>query len=145
MAKCGNCTLCCLLLEITSCSSSVGEWCKECDPEVGCKIYKTRPKECHKFVCSYAQMDEVSAGLRPDQCGVIFERATESIFLGTTNRGGATKIVKNQVASLLREGFSVVINQLGAKAVVLPSEGRTRLDVIAEMEAHTNGCAKLHN
>lgn len=145
MAECGNCTLCCQLLKISSTGSLAGEWCKECDPEVGCKIYKTRPKECRGFACSYAQMNEVSVGLRPDQCGVIFERATESIFLGTTNRDGAIKIVKNQVASLLREGFSVVINQLGAKAVALPSEGRTRLDVIAEMEARTNGCAKLHN
>lgn len=35
--KCGDCTLCCKLLDISWMNSPVNEYCKECDINIGCK------------------------------------------------------------------------------------------------------------
>ena len=72
--ECGGCTLCCKLLNIDWMNSPAGEYCKECEKGVGCKIFDHVPKKCLEFKCAYNQMEKVSIDLRPDNCDVIFER-----------------------------------------------------------------------
>lgn len=50
---CGACTLCCKLLDIQETASPHGEWCRECDIGVGCRVYEERPAECRHFNCGY--------------------------------------------------------------------------------------------
>jgi len=58
--ECGNCTICCKILDIPWMDSPAGEYCKECNEGIGCKIYNTAPKDCLGFKCAYNQVDNIS-------------------------------------------------------------------------------------
>lgn len=111
MGNCNGCTLCCKLLNIDSTNSPKNELCKHCEEYKGCTIYKTRPQECKEFNCAYAQWKKASLKLRPDKCGVIFERCGEDIFIGTISpiEKRLVSIAKRQIDSFLQEGFSVIL------------------------------------
>jgi len=129
---CGECTLCCKLLEIRSLPKKAGTWCEYCEIDRGCKIHDTDiPEECSKFSCAYRQMKKVSLNLRPDKCGVIFERF-DDIFIGTVdpNINGFSDDLKGQIYSFLREGFSIVLfNQRIQKPVIYTSKNHTAKEV----------------
>jgi len=130
--ECGNCTICCKILDIPWMDSPAGEYCKECDEGIGCKIYNTAPKDCLDFQCAYNQMKQVSINLRQDRCGVIFEKVTDNIFLGTVNLNETQlkDVVKNQIDSLLKEGFSIVLlNSKIKEPFIYVSENNTANEV----------------
>tara|TARA_R110002126_G_scaffold14054_1_gene59779 strand:+ start:921 stop:1265 length:345 start_codon:yes stop_codon:yes gene_type:complete len=79
--------------------------CVHCD--AGCIIYEDRPKDCSLFHCAYLQ-STAPIGLRPDNCGIIFERLTDRIFLGTVFQE-PTKVAVKQVHAFVDQGFSVVL------------------------------------
>lgn len=108
---CSGCTLCCKLIKIDWMNSPAGEYCKECDQGVGCKIYDHIPKKCLKFRCAYNQMEKVSIDLRPDNCDIIFERLSEDIFIGTVDPDirKLKDIVKGQINAFNLQGFSVIL------------------------------------
>lgn len=112
--KCDGCTLCCKLLDVKWMDSPAGEYCRECDPDVGCKIYDSAPKRCLEFKCAYNQMDKVSINLRPDNCRVIFERL-EDIIIGTVDPeiGQLNQDVLMQLDNFVRQGFSFVLYKKG--------------------------------
>jgi hypothetical protein len=53
-------------------------------------------------------MDQVGIEMRPDKCGVIFEKLTNSVMAGVTG-GYIAPIVRGQIEAFNREGISVVI------------------------------------
>lgn len=99
--------------------SPSGDPCRECIVGSGCKLYNTgdsMPKKCSEWDCAYSQMENVSIDIRPDKCGVIFEKASDLIMWGTykgeIRKGGA---FTNQVHSFINEGFSVVLKEIYTK------------------------------
>ena len=112
--KCDGCTLCCKLLDIDWMDSPAGEYCKECEPGVGCKIYKNAPDKCLKFRCAYNQMEKASIDMRPDKCGVIFERL-DDIIIGTVDPEveRLNENVLGQLEYFKDEGFSLVLYKKG--------------------------------
>ena len=74
MQKCGECTLCCKLLHIPETNSKPNEYCKYCEINKGCRVYDERPDGCREFQCAWLQMVNVHIDLRPDKCGVLFEK-----------------------------------------------------------------------
>lgn len=108
--ECDGCTLCCKLLNIPWMDSPAGEYCRECEPGVGCKIYDHAPKKCLDFYCAYNQMEKVSKNLRPDKCGVIFERYDDIMF-GTIDpeHNQLSKDIVGQIEFFILEGFSIVL------------------------------------
>lgn len=118
--KCDGCTLCCYLLEIPSIKKRAYKLCPDCSLNKGCKIYQSRPQACVNFKCAYYQMDKVSKDLRPDNCKVVFEKVSNTIFFGTQDpRFSITDIAKKQIQSFNQQGFSVIINLLGKKDIYL--------------------------
>lgn len=110
--ECGDCTLCCKLLDISWMNSPVDEYCKECNIGVGCKIFDNIPKKCLEFSCGYNQMKKMSVGLRPDKCHVIFEKVADDIFIGLLDpENEMTDIAARQINSFLKEGFSVFLTK----------------------------------
>ena len=58
MRECGECTLCCKLLQIDVLDKPANQWCKHCIPMAGCSIYKDRPQTCVKFRCMWLAFPE---------------------------------------------------------------------------------------
>lgn len=108
MQKCGECDLCCKLLEIHDIPSKIGEYCQYCNK--GCTIRDTRPKECSTYQCMWSQMENVGNELRPDQCGIIFDRITDDVITARLEENKLMNpLVHNQVNNFIEEGFSVLI------------------------------------
>ena len=110
--KCGECTLCCTLLAVDDIQKQAGEKCVHCDN--GCAIYESRPDSCKSFYCAYAQMEKVNIALRPDKCGVIFEKINDWVVLGSVDpdRGDYPNMI-GQVKSFYNLGASVVLVKSG--------------------------------
>ena len=83
--------------------------CSFCDK--GCTIHDDAPESCKEFECAYYQGGE-NIELRPDKCHVIFEKMSDTLFIGTLDaRFEITEIAKGQIRSFLRQGYTV---RLGA-------------------------------
>lgn len=135
--KCAGCTLCCELLDVPWMDSPAGKICKHCEQGIGCKIYNTAPKDCLDFKCAYSQMKNVSINLRPDKCGVIFERVSDDIFIGTVDPKVMLfkDIVIGQINSLNKEGFSVILFHKKIKTpYIFNTENITKDDVWLEFK-----------
>lgn len=49
--QCGECSLCCKVLDIPLIEKPSGEWCGNCRPGHGCSIYQSRPPVCRSYEC----------------------------------------------------------------------------------------------
>lgn len=122
---CGGCTECCELFDIDSkkalveneielitIESPAGELCEHCDKNVGCTIHEDRPKICRDFMCAYAQHEQAPIELRPDKCGVIFEKLDDKLFLGTIKpERQIAEYAMKQIHSFNQQGFDVVLSK----------------------------------
>lgn len=132
--ECGECTLCCKVLPVGELKSPAGEYCKHCTIGVGCSIYSQRPKVCRDFLCSYAQVSNVSIELRPDKCGAIFEKISDKVFLGTREDGiEINQFAKKQIKEFNIQGFSVVINSQNGLAKLYLAPGHNRDEIMLEV------------
>lgn len=111
---CGSCTLCCELLPIPEIKKPASVLCSNCTINKGCNIYNNRPKSCKNFDCLYLQSDDMDISLRPNECGVMFEKVTTKIYFGTesSKNAGSWKDLNvfNYIKSLNDEGITVVIS-----------------------------------
>src|SRR5262245_34979797 len=52
--QCGDCSLCCKLLNIDELNKPANTWCQHCRPgKGGCSIYADRPPDCRTFACGW--------------------------------------------------------------------------------------------
>jgi len=108
MRECGECTLCCKLLEVHDIPSPIGVYCQHCDK--GCTIHESRPQECRGYQCMWSQMDDVGMEMRPDQCGIIFDRMSDDVISARLEEGMKLKpLVMGQINAFINEGFSILI------------------------------------
>jgi hypothetical protein len=107
MSRCGDCALCCFAFPVVEIDKPAWTECSSV-ADGKCSIYEKRPESCRKCECAYIQMPwAVPADLRPDKCGVIFERAGD-IMLGTIV-GPVSDVARGQVKAFKKEGFRVVL------------------------------------
>ena len=133
--KCDGCTLCCELLNIPWMDSPAGELCKHCNG--GCDIYDNAPKDCLNYQCSYNQMNKASINLRPDKCGVIFEKLSNKLFIGTIDpkQEKPQDIVKDQISAFLNDGYSIILHHLKTKKpIIINTKNRTKQSVWFELQ-----------
>ena len=74
MKECGNCALCCKLLNVPGVCDQ-GTQCRYADTTRNggaCRIYNGRPKVCSGYNCFW-RAESWPESLRPDRCNVIFE------------------------------------------------------------------------
>lgn len=151
MQECGECTLCCKLLEIRSMDSSINEWCEGCDPKKGCKVHNVRPDECRDFDCSWRLTPNVPLELRPDKCKVVFHPINDHIMFGLHHPNyDMLPIVERQIGEFLRTGNSVVIKYLDSrKPHIAIAKGHTGKRVWAETlkkyKEYLDDRSKLYN
>lgn len=134
--ECGECTLCCRLLEIKSTGSKLNQWCKHCKPDEGCSVYTVRPEECREYNCSWKLMDVVHPSLRPDKSKIIWEATNDHIMFGVHHPDyEMSDIVKQQIKYFVKSGNSVVISMMNKeKPVIYPAKGHISSDIWAEIE-----------
>lgn len=124
--ECGECTLCCKLLDLPWVDSPIGKWCKYCIPGKGCSIHDIKPEPCRLFRCAWLKMEKVKLGLRPDRSKVIWDSVNEHIMFGVHEQNYRMKdIVVDQVKDFVRSGSSVVLHVPGSKPQIAIANGHT--------------------
>lgn len=150
MQECGECTLCCRLLEIKEANSLANEWCENCNPKKGCKIYKNRPKECHTFNCSWKLDDNAHFSMRPDMSKIIFENLDSDIVFGTIHpEYKVKKRIWDQVSHFIKSGSSVILQMFENKHRIYLADGAEASEIwdriIKKRDDLKNDTAQLHN
>jgi len=106
---CGECTACCTAFYVKWLDKPAQTPCIHCNG--GCDIHDSKDFECDNFECAYIQSGVDNEQLRPDKCGVIFEKIADDTFLATPVKGlEITEAARNQMASFTSQGFKVMIN-----------------------------------
>lgn len=106
MQSCDKCTYCCKMLRIKETKSNPNSVCRFCN-DSGCSIYDERPESCKTFLCAWKQMENVSLDLRPDKCFMLFEKWSDSVMVGVTDKG-ILPLVMGQINAFNADGISVV-------------------------------------
>ena len=113
---CGECTLCCTMFPVKWLDKPPLTDCKHCVLNKGCSIQDTKEDECRDFDCMYVQVSNVPLELRPDKCGIIFEKYSDRIIYGTVNpKAEISDMGKQQVHAFNNQGFSVVLASIKEK------------------------------
>jgi hypothetical protein len=129
---CGECTVCCRVLEITTLAKPAGTLCWHNTGEA-CGIYPTRPPACAQWNCLWLRIPALPEALRPDRSGVLFSldmRSPQATspegacivgrVVGRTRRGQRQSVAE-AFAMFVREGSLPVWRVAGQRA--------TRMDV----------------
>lgn len=70
--ECGECSLCCKVLDIDELSKPPGKWCQHCRPGTGgCGIYDTRPVTCRSFACFWLTSPRLSEAWKPSRARIV--------------------------------------------------------------------------
>lgn len=143
MSRCGSCTLCCRVTSVPELRKPVGKWCSHVEAGVGCRIYDRRPNSCRSFECYWYSHSKLSAHLRPNEIGVMFEQLKGKktiLALVDPDRPQAWRMPNVQafISSLTQKGNPVLVSESGVKPVVLLPEGWTRDDVQREVTETVN-------
>jgi Fe-S-cluster containining protein len=127
--ECNRCTICCKQLQIIDTDSKEGDLCRYCEEGVGCKIYSERPEACKIFECCWKQMKITTEELRPDNCGVLFEKWSDRVIVGSTETN-LSKLIFNQIGYFQREGISIlIVNQNEKTRTFYLADGHTTQSV----------------
>ncbi|HEX5775499.1 MAG TPA: YkgJ family cysteine cluster protein [Caulobacteraceae bacterium] len=65
--QCGDCAMCCKVLEIHEIAKARHTMCGHFRKGGGCSIYETRPTACRQFVCAWLTTPDMDASWRPDR------------------------------------------------------------------------------
>jgi hypothetical protein len=71
--KCGECSLCCKVLDIRLLDKPSGEWCGECRPGHGCAIYQARPLVCQSYECLWLTDKELGDEWKPSRSHMVLQ------------------------------------------------------------------------
>ena len=88
----------------------------------------------------YAQMEKVPVDLRPDNCGIIFDKITNKIIYGILNpEAEASETGKKQIGAFINQGFSVIMASIKEKDngyFINPAHNKN--DIKREFAKHLN-------
>ena len=81
--SCGSCTLCCKVYDVPAVGATAGNWCPNCQPGRGCKIYEARPQQCRAFHCLWITQDFLGPDWKPDKARFVLtmDGTTRWIFV----------------------------------------------------------------
>ena len=129
--ECGECTVCCTLSVVPELNKRVGETCKFCVNN-GCDIYGNHPNTCKEFECAYLQGGNI-VELRPDRCGIMFAKRSDRIFSGIlVPNMEVSDMAKAQIESFKKQGYSVIILNLGDKPYIELAKEHDRNEIYNE-------------
>lgn len=110
MNKCGECTLCCELLPIKWLGKPMNTPCIHCD--AGCLIHDTKDPECSGFDCMWRESGIDNDKLRPDRCGVVFEKTDDDNIYGNVRPGGnVSDAARMQMKAFVAQGYTLRLSE----------------------------------
>jgi hypothetical protein len=121
--RCGPCTLCCKVMEITELNKPRGVWCPHRKADVGCSIHGHHPASCQGFQCQWILDPALPFKLRPDQTKVVL----------TSDEGGRRLVANCDPANPLAWRRDPIYAHLKGKARATWSSGHR---VIAKAGKH---------
>jgi len=108
--ECGECTLCCTLLNVPLLNKPAGTPCEHlCD--TGCSIYEERFAPCRKFECAWLKSN-ANVALRPNNCGVIFFEK-DGVMFGVADNRDTHYHIFTQIQQFIKQGYGIVIVKHG--------------------------------
>lgn len=109
MNQCDGCTACCTSFRIDWLNKPPNTECIHCDN--GCTIHDSKHSECSDFNCAYIQSNVENDSLRPDKCGIIFEKIDDTTFFGTVIKDAkVTDVARRQMSNFVKQGFKVLLS-----------------------------------
>lgn len=78
--QCGDCSLCCKLLEIPELNKPKDAWCPNFQSGAGCGIYAERPHSCRTFVCRWLADPGIGPEWKPNRCKMMLD-AKPGLFI----------------------------------------------------------------
>ena len=69
--QCGDCSLCCKLMDIKELNKPKDVWCPNFQTGVGCGIYSDRPPSCRNFVCHWLADATIGPEWKPNHCKMM--------------------------------------------------------------------------
>ena len=105
--ECGGCTSCCFAYAVVELDKPSLTECEYADK--GCSIYRVRPDSCRDCYCAWITQPKVAIELRPDKCGVVFEKIDDKTILATL-LSKPTKEAVGQKRNFEKQGYKVVTN-----------------------------------
>lgn len=137
-SRCGECTLCCTLIQVDALDKPVNTPCEYCTKK-GCSIFKDekRPVACKGFECLWYANPKLPDYLRPDRCNVIFEtlggrKTVIALMPPDKPEAWREPEVMGLIGPMVKSGTAVIASTGKDKNFLLP-EGRTVEDVWAEV------------
>lgn len=159
---CGGCAACCFTHAIRKIKPQTGVWCQFCRPNIGCRVYSRRPKECRDFRCEWLKVQELKnnqdivlrdwhpligdESRRPDQSGVVLDFCSRGLRLGKqlqiweAKEGAIGEVLVWKITRLvLGLNIPVVYLYLSGRRMLFLPDGR-ELSKSARAEFAQAGC-----
>lgn len=76
--ECGDCSMCCKIMEIPELNKPTGAWCEHVLKRRGCAIYETRPPSCAAFYCGYLIWPMAGEHWLPRKCKMVIVMEDEN-------------------------------------------------------------------
>ena len=156
MKECGECALCCKLLEVPGLAAG-GQWCPHCVPGLKtgcCTIHHDRPEFCSGWHCFW-RAESWPDWLRPDRCKVIFEALPGVITILISVEPSSPDAWKKKgilevIEKLRRKGRPLVVKTQNDSEMFIP-KGGSKEDVLRDIKTvldwqeSNNGSSNIHN
>lgn len=141
MKDCGDCALCCKLIEVKPLGKPADTWCQHCTKH-SCRIWSERPEICKTYDCLWRTTPEMPEELRPSQCKVAFEcHDPEKVAIAHVDKdrpeAWRKKPVIGVITKLLREKWTVWV-MIGQDRHLLLPEGKKPEDAMKAGRAAYN-------
>lgn len=118
--SCGDCTVCCMALDVEEIGKKAGKLCEHCTPK-GCGIYETRFEVCRDFLCGWRVVPQLGDAWRPDRSGVLI-LGMEAGKLPEEHRAmgnGVQFVILGGEKAIQRPGFAEYVMTLVARNVAV--------------------------
>jgi hypothetical protein len=70
--SCGDCSMCCKVMQVNELDKPQGIWCTHCAPgRGGCTIHETRPSVCRDYFCGWLLSSMLGPEWKPSICKMM--------------------------------------------------------------------------
>jgi hypothetical protein len=137
---CGECTLCCKVLDVPEIQKPKDVWCQHAHRPNGCSIYPDRPERCRTFSCLWL-LGRFGAGLpeyRPDRIHAVPVATKDGLNWVLHEDPGYARHARTLLRSILdrftKDGSHYVVVVCGAARFFIGSPAK-HAELTAEAEA----------
>ena len=124
--SCGECSLCCKLLDVPEVKKMPSEWCPHCRPGHGCQIYDRRPLPCRSYACLWLVNASLPDRWKPSRSHMVLDfhmmRATDQATL-------RVHVAREFADCWRREPYRSDLHKLAARGI---TTGRYRTVIIID-------------